>query len=284
MRGWNGAAAFAAAGALIFGGFGAMAQERPQVPSVCRGDTIASGSAGRIIDGRTFALADGREVRLAAIEVPPLPVSPLESGPAPGGIEARDALATLLLDGQAPGMQVTLKQADAQKIDRYGRLIAYVFTVRDDTERLVQADLVAGGHARVAARVGNRDCATELLRRETGARAAKLGLWASSYYDLLSADRPTDVLAERGHFAVVEGKVLSVRESGATIYVNFGRRWTEDFTVTILKRSERNFTVAGLEPKQLAGRYVRVRGWIEERGGPWIEAARPEQIEFVERK
>jgi hypothetical protein len=32
--------------------------------------------------------------------------------------------------------------------------------------------------------------------------------------------------------------VLSVRESGATIYVNFGRRWTEDFTVTILKRNE----------------------------------------------
>jgi hypothetical protein len=69
------------------------------------------------------------------------------------------------------------------------------------------------------------------------------------------------VLAEQGRFALVEGRVLSVRESGATIYVNFGRRWTEDFTVTIL-----------------------VRGWIEERGGPWIEATRPEQIEFADRE
>ena len=111
-----------------------------------------------------------------------------------------------------------------------------------------------------------------------------LAFGASSYYDLLNADNLTDVLAEQGRFALVEGRVLSVRESGATIYVNFGRRWTEDFTVTILKRNERNFTVAGLEPKKLAGRQIRVRGWIEERGGPWIEATRPEQIEFADRE
>jgi len=124
----------------------------------------------------------------------------------------------------------------------------------------------------------------ELLRGETLARKAKLGLWGSSYYDLLNADNPTDVLAEQGRFALVEGRVLSVRESGATIYVNFGRRWTEDFTVTILKRNERNFTAAGLEPKKLAGRQIRVRGWIEERGGPWIEVTRAEQIEFADRE
>ena len=87
--------------------------------------------------------------------------------------------------------------------------------------------------------------------------------------------------ASRGSFALVEGKVLSVRESGGTIYVNFGRRWSEDFTVTIAKRSERAFTAAGLEPKSLRGRRVRIRGWIEERGGPWVEAARPEQIEVM---
>jgi hypothetical protein len=29
---------------------------------------------------------------------------------------------------------------------------------------------------------------------------------------------------------------------------------------------------------------VRIRGWIEERGGPWVEAARPEQIEIVQER
>ena len=280
MRGWDGvlAAAFAAGFAMTCGCFAATAQEQPRAISACGGETITQGSASRVIDGRSFMLDDGREVRLAAIEVPPLPL-PQEPDPAPGGTAARDALDVLLM-----GALVTLKQAEPQKTDRYGRLVAYAFTGHGGGERLVQADLVAAGYARVAARVGNRACATELLRRELGARAAKLGLWTGSYYDLLRADNPTDVLAEQGHFALVEGKVLSVRESGATIYVNFGRRWTEDFTVTILKRNERNFTAAGLEPKTLAGRQIRVRGWIEERGGPWIEATRPEQIEFADRQ
>jgi endonuclease YncB( thermonuclease family) len=237
---------------------------------------IARGAAGRVIDGRTFALADGREVRLAGIEVPALPL-PAESGAAPGGQAARDGLAALLKDAE-----IVLAQAEPQKTDRYGRLLAYALTGPQGAQRSVQADLVAAGLARAGSRLGNRACATELLRREQAARRAKLGLWGISYYDLLDAENPDDLLAEQGQFALVEGKVLSVRESGATIYVNFGRRWNSDFTVTILKRNARNFAAAGLEPAKLAGRRVRVRGWIEERGGPWIEAAHPEQIELTD--
>src|SRR5580693_7182102 len=225
------AALAAGVAAATCGWWSAGAQEQPRAPAGCDGETLAQG-AGRVMDGRTFALEDGREIRLAGIEVPPLP-EPKEKSPAPGGIAARDALAALL-----SGAQITLKQADAQKTDPYDRIIAYAFAKRDGADHAVQADLVAAGHARVAARVGNRSCAMELLRRESLARKAKLGLWASSYYDLLYADNPTDVLAEQGRFALVEGRVLSVRESGATIYVNFGRRWTEDVTVTILKRNE----------------------------------------------
>jgi len=72
-----------------------------------------------------------------------------------------------------------------------------------------------------------------------------------------------------------------VRESGGTIYVNFGRRWTEDFTATLLKRNERAFNAAGLDLKKLSGRNVRLRGVIEERGGPWIELTSPEQVEVL---
>jgi endonuclease YncB( thermonuclease family) len=256
---------------------GAMAQEQRARAAMCGGDVIARGTAGRVIDGRTFALDDGREVRLAAIEVPPIPPPP-ESAAAPGGTAARDALSALLAD-----REIMLKRAEIPS-DRYGRVLAYAFVTGDGVEDLVQAALIAAGHARVAARVGSRDCAVALLGRENTARLAKLGLWANSYYDLLDAANPADVLAERGRFGLVEGRVVSVRESGATIYVNFGRRWTEDFTVTILKRNARTFTAAGLEPRKLAGRHIRVRGWIEERGGPWIEAARPEQIELTDRE
>jgi hypothetical protein len=49
-----------------------------------------------------------------------------------------------------------------------------------------------------------------------------------------------------------------------------------------LKRIGARFTAAGLEPKRLEGRRVRVRGFVEERGGPWIEATAPEQFEIAE--
>jgi hypothetical protein len=39
-----------------------------------------------------------------------------------------------------------------------------------------------------------------------------------------------------------------------------------------------------VDPKGLAGRRIEVRGWVEARGGPVIEAARPDQIELVEGK
>jgi hypothetical protein len=50
-----------------------------------------------------------------------------------------------------------------------------------------------------------------------------------------------------------------------------------------LKRHERIFTAAGFAPRGLENRHVRVRGWIEERNGPRIEALSPEQIEIAER-
>ena len=222
----------------------------------CRFVTIGSASV-RAAAEAGIALEDGRTVHLAGIEFAGEP-------------------------GLVAGTAVTLKRLGAvPETDRYGRLHAHVFIDENGAERWLQADLVGRGRARVSSRVGDPACARQLLAREQAARAAKLGLWGEPVYVMGKAEDPAEVLKQRGRFALVEGKVLSVRESGGTIYVNFGRRWSEDFTVTIAKRNERVFSAAGLEPKSLNGRRVRIRGWIEERGGPWVEAARPEQIEVL---
>ena len=163
--------------------------------------------------------------------------------------------------------------------DRYGRLVAYAFA--GEAQQSLQAAMLEQGQARVSARIGDKACTDALLTIEHAARAARRGLWADPNFAPLQAENLARLQAERGHFALVEGKALSVRESGATIYVNFGRRWTRDFTVTILRRQQRAFAAAGLEPKQLEGHHIRVRGWIEQRGGPIIQAETPEQIEFV---
>jgi endonuclease YncB( thermonuclease family) len=264
------------------------APERKGAPPACQFEPFASGMATTVVDGRTFVLADGREVRVAGIEVPPLPGTDhakndqlsvnAEPGAQPSGdsgVAAAAALRALVV-----GNEAVLKHAKPAA-DRYGRLLADVFVLRDGVETSVARTLVAQGLARVAARPGEPACTGELRAAERTARAAKLGVWADPRYFSKQAEDVAEISAERGRFTLVEGKVVSVRESGGTIYVNFGRRWQQDFTVTILKRNERLFTAAGLEPRSLTGRRVMVRGWIEERGGPWIEASGPEQIEIV---
>jgi hypothetical protein len=96
-----------------------------------------------------------------------------------------------------------------------------------------------------------------------------------------NAESTGDILAGIGRFAVVEGRVLSVRQAGATTYLNFGRNWTRDFAVTIPRRIIAAFETAGLAPKSLENRRIRVRGWVEARTGPRIEVLQVGQIEVL---
>ena len=80
---------------------------------------------------------------------------------------------------------------------------------------------------------------------------------------------------------MVEGKVLSVRQAGATTYLNFGRNWTQDFAVTISRRMTPAIEAAGLILKSLENKRIRVRGFVEARGGPRIEVLRVGQIEVL---
>ena len=86
MAGWQNAcliAALAAGFAATGGGTPARGEDQASTRQgqVCGGDEIARGTVGKIVDGLTFVLDDGREVRLAAIEVAPLATP--QSGPGP---------------------------------------------------------------------------------------------------------------------------------------------------------------------------------------------------------
>ena len=111
------AAVSATSFALMVGTFTAAAEERPPPAIACGGAIIARGTATRALDGRSFVLADGREVRLSGIEVPPLPLPDRPDPAAGGGEAARQELAAKLA-----GSEIVLRQAEAQPTDRYGRL------------------------------------------------------------------------------------------------------------------------------------------------------------------
>ena len=227
----------------------------------CKLTPIGTAEVAAVRDGRTFLLKDGRELRLAAVEVA-------------GDIRA--ALEALIAENRAP---LRLEKLGPDR-DRYGRLVAFV-SVGDPPQSLQQKLLMLGA-ARVSSRVGDTSCARALLAAEREAREARRGLWTDPNFAPLQAENLSRLRAEAGHFALVEGKVLSVHVSGPTIYLNFGRRWTRDFSAFIPRRHLAAFAAAGLDPKGLEGKRVRVRGFIEQRRGPVIEADAPEQIERID--
>ena len=145
------------------------------------------------------------------------------------------------------GHEVTLAGEDDTP-DRYGRQPAFVYLDHSDT--LVQSLLLAQGDALVSAAVTNKDCASILIAAETAAREARRGTWADPSA-IKNPESPDDILAGIGRFIIVEGKVLSVRQAGATTYLNFGRNWTRGFAVTISRRMIPAFEAAGIVPKSL---------------------------------
>jgi len=234
----------------------------------CRFEALGRASAAAILDGRNIRLTDGRAIKLAGIDIPHEPGSHAAQA-------AKQALENLLL-----GKDMALA-APSGEADRYGRTLVFVFV--NGSETPVQYNLLSLGQARVSAQLQDRACLSALFREERKAREARIGLWGDPGYAVRAAGDGPAIRPLRGRFSVAEGRVVSVRDRGGTIYVNFGRRWSEALTVTILKRHERSFAAAGIEPKTLEGRLVRVRGYVDVRSGPVIEATRPEQIEIAAR-
>jgi endonuclease YncB( thermonuclease family) len=225
----------------------------------CAFEPQGEGRVLAVIDARSFRLDDGREVRLSGIE-------PVDK-----------AKGAAVLSAMLVGRDVTLRGEDDTP-DRYGRQPAFVFIAGSETP--VQTELLRQGDALVSAEVAAKDCTAVLLAAEAEARQAKTGTWADATA-IKNAESPGDILAGIGRFTVVEGKVLSVRQAGATTYVNFGRNWTQDFAVTISRRMIPAFEAVGLSPKSLENRRIRVRGVVEARGGPRIELLRVGQLEVL---
>jgi endonuclease YncB( thermonuclease family) len=227
----------------------------------CAMERQGEGRVAAVVDARSFRLEDGREIRLAGIDR--------------GGTDRASGRAAL--SAIAGGRDVTL-HGDDDSPDRYGRQAVFVFVA--GSEHSVQSGLLHRGEALVSGDIAEKNCAAALAAAESGARQAKLGIWADASA-IKNAESPGDILAAIGRFTVVEGRVLSVRQAGAITYLNFGRNWTRDFAATISRRIIPVFENAGLGPKSLENRWIRVRGVVSSRGGPRIELLRVGQVEVV---
>jgi hypothetical protein len=159
----------------------------------------------------------------------------------------------------------------SQATDRYGRLPAMVVA----EGILVQEMLAREGLAIALASGEPLPCFDRILAAEEDARRHARGFWIGG--DLPWA-RPDELSTRIGRFAIFEGNVISVGNRSARTYLNFGYRWTEDVTVEIAAGNRKRFGgeafFAGL-----AGRRLRVRGYVIEKDGPRVEVSSPMQIE-----
>lgn len=252
----------------IFAPFPAPADTCPPVP-------VETARVSAVIDGDTLRLQDGRELRLVSALAP-------KPEMAPGSEEMRKLAetATKTLSETVLGHEIGLV-ATGKTQDRHGRLLAHAF-LDGDPDRWLQRDIIDRGLAWAYSVNDNYRCVGLLLDRERRARLARKGLWATEAGAIGDAEQPGLLSARTGRFAIVEGRVKTVGDRPKRVYLNFGKNWSEDFTVFVDRGDRARFTAAAIDLKGLEGRRVRVRGWILEDRGPAIHMTNPEQLELVD--
>jgi micrococcal nuclease len=126
----------------------------------------------QVVDGDTFHCGDGRKVRLIGIDSP-------ERKQRLFGSRAQQALLRLL----PTGSQVQLEH-DVTLIDRYGRLLAYVWV----GPTLVNEAMVRDGWAVLYTVPPNVKYVERFRRAQNEARARGTGLWAENGFACLPKD------------------------------------------------------------------------------------------------
>lgn len=258
------------------------AQENSPLPSisVTKEDLaeLKFTGAGRIeavIDGQTIALSDGRIVRLSGVFYP--------WGTKEIGTEDREslllgfnALQTLLPKGAEVQLYQT-RQQQRGRTNRMGHTLAHV--VIKSTNIWINGTLVARGLAYALNDAQTPEMMAPLYGLERQARDGGLGLWVKDgETGLLTPETAMDGV---GTLRVVEGQVITAASRGNMLYLNFGDDWKKDFTVQITPTIRKALLRAGFDPLSLNGQTVRVRGWIRNWNGPFMELSTAMNLEVV---
>lgn len=229
-------------------------------PESCALEPGPTRTVTRIIDAETLALDDGREVRLTGALAPRARDADAQAGAWPLEEAAKASLAEITL-----GKRVELAFGPVRE-DRYGRDLAHLFVNENGRRLWVQGEMLQLGQARAYALPGVDACLATLIANEAIGRTVEAGIWTSRIYQPWTSEKPFALLALRGTFQIVRGRVSGVSQTGSAGYLNFGADWKTDFTVRIPKR----LMTAQPQLAALQGRMVEVRGWIERRNGPMI--------------
>ena len=133
-----------------------------------------------VVDGDTFnALIDGNDTRIRIIGVDtPESVSSEEADNTPEGEKAAAFLAGLLPEGTSVWLEY-----GTEKIDRYGRTLAYVYlSEAGGIDNMVETRLLANGIARCLPVEPNTRYRNQFAGIEAEAKKHGIGFWAYDFW------------------------------------------------------------------------------------------------------
>ena len=217
-----------------------------------------------IADGDRIVTEDGMEIVLAGITA--LRPDPMSQPKGPGSPWPTLAEEQFRLVAAGPP-------------DRYGRTPMLAFDAKGN---LLQERLLRAGTAVVRPGSGAIRCMERLSAAEAAAREAGAGLWRTPGIVARATD-PTSLSARVGLYALAEGRIVSVGYGSRMVFLDFGRSFRTDFTVMVQQSLVPRLLEAGIAVDSLQGRVVRVRGVIEESGGPAIRLTDPLALEILDR-
>ncbi len=246
----------------------------------------ASAKVDKVIDAQTILMKDGKIIRLLGIDYPFM-AGDMEGGPA---LPAKARLEKLLSEG-TDVMLYQNKNREAGRLNRMGHVLAHLvikekgiskspeIPAEDFPGAWINGMLVREGLAWTMTDATNPQMATQLYALEDKARKDGKGLWGEqSPFKLLT---PENAAQGNGTFRVVEGTVNRAASSKNNLYLNFGSDMKKDFTVMLSPALRKALARKGVEPMGLGGQKVRVRGWLREWNGPFIELETIERIEIL---
>lgn len=171
--------------------------------------------------------------------------------------------------------------------DRWGLRPAWLVVTPPEEAGLLQYELLLSGREIFAPHHALGDCAELLRGAEKSSRVRAVGRWADKAgRAVYSALDPQALQEAAGDYVIVQGRIVSLGKTRRTRYLNFGRHWKTDFTVTISEADAGAFEdhLAGRDMTfaDLAGRAVEIRGVVQIDDGPRIDLRHVPQLDILD--
>ncbi len=199
----------------------------------------------RVYDGDTLVLENNERVRLLSVNTPEISSRHREAEP--GGIAARDWLKKQLKQGQV------YLQYDAEKRDRYDRLLAYAWTPEGEfiNEKLLQQGLAA-----LTLQPPNLHYADQLIAAQQHALDQKKGIWADKYYQ----PRKVSTINENDYRGWHRWRLMAKSQSQTRDY------WVLKVNNTTSLRIAKKHQALFPSLEDYLNKPLEVRGWMSKRG------------------